>query len=323
MEIIMPVGGAGYFNNPYQQDTNSESNMNFDFNNYSMGGFSYPTISQQHQQHQMSHDQQQDQQRFDQNVMSSRALYNQQKNQAVAADHSNNNFTGHVQYNQPRSGPISNSQLEYNFQFPTNTHNQAEAQAYQQPHHHHQPQEQFQHHQQQFHQQQHQQLRLPLPPHQYSQIQTPTNIIPQSNHNFQYSSSVNQDYSNDQSPLYAPQQYQQAQSTSYFPQYNDESKSFSFNDPFANKVHNTGKVEEFTDDDVQILKSLLFNGEKVKWKYVSSKLANVTGRRATSTACSKKTREIFRLPSEQASGDLGTSLPYVVHNSWKALEQRR
>lgn len=317
MEIIMPVGGAGYFNNPYQQEANSESKMNnFDFNNYSMGGFSYPAISQPHQQpHQMSHDQQQDQQRFDQNVMSSRALYNQQKNHT--GEHSNNNFTGNVQYYQPRSGPISNSQLEYNFQFPTNSHHQGDTHA------HHQQQQSQDQYQQHYHPQQHQQLHSPLPPHQYSQIQTPTNIIPQSNQNFQYSSSMAHDYSNDQSPLYAPQQYQQAQSSSYFPQYNEETKPFQFNDPFANKVHNSGKVEEFTDDDVQILKSLLFNGEKVKWKYVSSKLANVTGRRATSTACSKKTREIFRLPSEQASGDLGTSLPYVVHDSWKTLEQRR
>jgi hypothetical protein len=82
------------------------------------------------------------------------------------------------------------------------------------------------------------------------------------------------------------------------------------------------KSENFTEEDVRVLKSLLFNGERMKWRYISSKLSSVSGRRATASACSKKTRELFKLPSEKASGSLGTSLPYVVHNSWNEIVEQ-
>lgn len=78
-------------------------------------------------------------------------------------------------------------------------------------------------------------------------------------------------------------------------------------------------AEQFTHNDIQILKSLLANGEKLKWRYISSRLSSVTGRRAASSTCAKKTRELFNLPSEQQSGVLGTSLPYVVHDAWDGI----
>lgn len=83
------------------------------------------------------------------------------------------------------------------------------------------------------------------------------------------------------------------------------------------------RPERFTDEDIRVLKSLLFNGERVKWRYISSKLSSVSGRRATATACAKKTRELFKLPSEKAAGSLGTSLPYVVHNTWDEIPSEK
>jgi hypothetical protein len=79
------------------------------------------------------------------------------------------------------------------------------------------------------------------------------------------------------------------------------------------------KAEVFTKEDVMILKSLLQNGEKVKWRHISSKLSTLTGRRATSSTCCKKVRDLFRLPSEKSSGLLATSLAYVVHDAWDAI----
>ncbi len=318
MEIIMPVGGSGYnFNNnlyssqatEHNSSSTTDSNSSaFDFNNYSI---SYPSSSSSHSQsHQADH------QRLGQSTsMPNQSNRSKENLDYPTTEQTNSNFTSSVQFNQPRSGPLSNSQVEYssyNFQFPSNSYQSNDYSNYSQ-----------QQQQQQHYQQPSQPLRSPLPPAQYSQVQTPTNVLPQNqyNSNFQYSSSHDQESSNDHSPLYPPRSYQQQHQTSYFPQYFEESKSFTFNDPFANRSRPDGKLEEFTDDDVQILKSLLFNGEKIKWKYVSSKLANVTGRRATSSACSKKTRELFRLPSEKECGDLGTSLPYVIHNSWKSLEK--
>lgn len=321
MEIIMPVGGSGYnFNNnlyssqaitEHNSSSTTDSNSSaFDFNNYSI---SYPSSSSSHSQiHQADH------QRLGQSTpMPNQSNRSKENLDYPTNEQTNSNFTSSVQFNQPRSGPLSNSQVEYssyNFQFPSNSYQSNDYSNYSQ---------QQQQQQQQHYQQPSQPLRSPLPPAQYSQVQTPTNVLPQNqyNSNFQYSSSHDQESSNDHSPLYPPRNYQQQHQTSYFPQYSEKSKSFTFNDPFANRSRPDGKLEEFTDDDVQILKSLLFNGEKIKWKYVSSKLANVTGRRATSSACSKKTRELFRLPSEKDCGDLGTSLPYVIHNSWKSLEK--
>lgn len=95
------------------------------------------------------------------------------------------------------------------------------------------------------------------------------------------------------------------------------SQQFTMDYPIAaNSVH---KEENFTADDILILRSLLINGEKVKWRYISSRLSTSTGRRATSTTCLKKAKDIFSLPSENVSGSLGTSLPYVVHDSWNEL----
>jgi len=349
-----------------QTSTTESTNSNFDFNSYTLSSLSYPSTSSSqsqlpHHQHQPSaYDQShQDQQRLDQqNLMPNQTNSSKQDLNYPSNEQPNNNFTNNSQYCQPRSGPLNHSQLEYtsyNFQFPSNSYHQS-GESFVQQHEQHQH---LQHHLQQLQQQQQQfqphsqqPLRSPLPPTQFSKLQTPNNIVPPShfNSNFQYSSTY-QENTYDQSPLYSShlyhqqqqqqqqqqlqqQQWQQQQQqqqqqpqpqyqSSYFPQYastESDQKSMSFNDPFAIKSQpQSGKFEEFSHDDVQILKSLLFNGEKVKWKYVSSKLANVTGRRATPTACSKKTRELFRLPSEKDSGDLGTSLPYVVHDSWKKI----
>jgi hypothetical protein len=79
------------------------------------------------------------------------------------------------------------------------------------------------------------------------------------------------------------------------------------------------KAEVFTKEDVMILKSLLQNGEKVKWRHISSKLSTLTGRRATSSTCCKKVRDLFKLPTEKSSGLLGTSLAYVVHDAWDGI----
>lgn len=82
---------------------------------------------------------------------------------------------------------------------------------------------------------------------------------------------------------------------------------------------NNNIVEQFTKDDIVVLKSLLQNGEKMKWRYISSRLSTLTGRRSTSATCCKKAKELFKLPSEKNSGTLGTSLPYLIHNSWDAI----
>ncbi|CCH41804.1 hypothetical protein BN7_1343 [Wickerhamomyces ciferrii] len=342
MEIIMPSSGSGYFNNSnhLQDSTNSEANSNYDLNNYSsFNTFSYPTsnfqsinnnsnILNNEQSSTPAHSSIDQQSRSDPSSFRSINAQNNRFIKQEADQSSNSNFTSSTQYNQPRSGPITQSQLDYasmnNFQFPSNQH------LFRSEHQPPVPQQQYQPHYQQA-----EPLRSPLPPTQYSQITTPNNVIPQSNFNshFQYSSnfSHHEHRPSDQSPIYS-QDYQQQQN-SYFPQVvsrDEQQRQVAFNDPFNSRHHQhhqhqpaIQKVETFSNDDIQILKSLLFNGEKVKWKYVASKLANVSGRRATSTACCKKTRELFRLPSERACGDLGTSLPYVVHDSWKSIEQRR
>lgn len=81
------------------------------------------------------------------------------------------------------------------------------------------------------------------------------------------------------------------------------------------------KVEQFTKEDVYILKSLLQNGEKMKWRFISSKISSITGRRATSTTCYKKVKELYKLPSEKHIGVLGSSVNYIVHDSWEDIEE--
>lgn len=73
-------------------------------------------------------------------------------------------------------------------------------------------------------------------------------------------------------------------------------------------------------EDIEALRELLEDGERAKWKYISSELTRERNKRIPAVACQKKFKDMFGVA--EASSALASSLCYVVHpNGWDCLEE--